>query len=180
MSRIAIPTLAEAPAQSQATLEAVGKRLGWAPNLFRLMSISPNTLAAFVGLQGCLARTMDIKMIEAMGMAVSEGSGCEYCLQSHTFLGLRFAKLDADELELNRQGTSRDPKRAAAVCFAKTVAETRGKVSDSDLANVRAAGFADAEIVAMAGLTAQFLMTNFLNNIAQVELDFPTDETSRK
>jgi uncharacterized peroxidase-related enzyme len=176
MSRIAIPTLADAPAQSQATLEAVSRRLGWTPNLFLLMSISPSTLAAFVGLQSSLAKTLDIQTIEAMGMAVSEGSGCEYCLQSHRFLGLRFAKLDAAELALNRQGTSRDPKRAAAVGFAKTVADTRGKVSDEDLAHMRAAGFTDAEIVAIAGLTAQFLMTNFMNNIARIELDFPIDE----
>jgi uncharacterized peroxidase-related enzyme len=176
MSRIAIPTLPEAPAQSQPVLEALSKRLGWAPNLFRLMSISPDTLTAFVGLQGSLAKTMDIKTIEAMGMAVSEGSDCEYCLQAHTFVGLRVAKLDPAELALNRQGTSSDPKRAAAVRFAKTVADRRGKVSDSDLADVRAAGFADAEIVAIAGLTAQFLMTNFMNNIGQVEPDFPTDE----
>lgn len=178
MSRIAIPTLTEAPAQSQATLEAVGKRLGWTPNLFRLMAISPNTLAAFVALSGSLAKTMDIQTIEAMGMAVSEGSACEYCLQSHTFLGLRFAKLDAEELALNRQGTSRDPRRAAAVRFAKIIADTRGRVSDNDLADVRAAGFSNAEIVAMAGLTAQFLMTNFMNNIAEVELDFPTGEST--
>jgi hypothetical protein len=49
-------------------------------------------------------------------------------------------------------------------------------VSDEDLADVRAAGFTDADIVAIAGLTAQFLLTNFMSNIAQVELDFPQAE----
>jgi AhpD family alkylhydroperoxidase len=119
---------------------------------------------------------MDIKTIEAMGMVVSADSHCEYCLQAHTFLGLHFAKLDMTELVRNRQGTSEDPKRATAVRFAKTIADTRGNVSDNDLAEMRNAGFTDADIVAIAGLTAQFLMTNFMNNIAQVELDFPTDE----
>lgn len=178
MSRIAIPNLADAPAESRATLDAVTRRLGWTPSLFRLMAISPNTLAAFGGLQSSLAKTMDIQTIEAMGMAVSEDSGCEYCLQSHTFLGSRFAKLDAAELALNRQGTSRDPKRAVAVRFAKAIADTRGKVSDNDLRDARAEGFGDAEIIAIAGLTAQFLMTNFLNNIAQLEPDFPADEAA--
>ena len=107
MPRIAIPTSAEAPPASQPALEAVNKRLGWMPNLFRLMSISPNTLAAFTGIQGSLAKTMDMKTIEAMGMGVSEGSGCQYCLASHTFLGLHFAKLDAEELTLNCQGRRR-------------------------------------------------------------------------
>ena len=179
MSRIAIPTLAEAPAETQATLQGVTKRLGWTPNLFRLMALSPNTLAAFVGLSGTLSKTLDVATIESMGMVVSEGSGCKYCLQSHIFLGTRLAKLDIVELELNRRGGSRDPKRAAAVRFARAVADTRGKVSDEDLADVRKAGFTDADIVAIAGLTAQFLFTNFMSNIAQAELDFPAVPTSR-
>jgi alkylhydroperoxidase family enzyme len=89
-------------------------------------------------------------------------------------LGTRLAKLDTAELELNRRGGSRDPKRAAAARFAKAIADTRGKVSDEDLADVREAGFTDADIVAITGLTAQFLFTNFVNNVAEVELDFPT------
>jgi uncharacterized peroxidase-related enzyme len=175
MSRIAIPTLAEAPAETHATLEAVTRRLGWTPNLFRVMALSPHTLAAFVSLSGTLSRTLDIATIESMGMAVSEGSRCAYCLQSHIFLGMRLAKLDAAELELNRRGGSHDPKRAAAVRFAQAVAARRGKVSDQDLADVRAAGFSDADIVAIAGLTAQFLFTNFMSNIVQPALDFPAD-----
>jgi len=174
MSRIAIPTLAEAaPAETHATLEAVNKRLGWTPNLFRFMALSPNTLAAFVALSGTLSRTLDIATIESMGLAISEDSGCKYCAQSHVFLGSWLAKLDTEELDLNRQGKSRDPKRAAAIRFAKAIANRRGKVSDESLADVRAAGFTDGDIVAIAGLTAQFLYTNFMSNICEPELDFP-------
>jgi uncharacterized peroxidase-related enzyme len=173
MSRIAIPSLADAPAETHATLEGVTKRLGWTPNLFRLMALSPNTLAAFVGLSGTMSKTLDVATIESMGLAVSESSGCKYCAQSHVFLGTWLAKLDAAELDLNRQGKSRDPKRAAAVRFANAIADTRGKVSDENIADVRAAGFTDSDIVAIAGLTAQFLFTNFMSNISQPELDFP-------
>ena len=123
MSRISIPTLAEAPGETRATLEGVTKRLGWTPNLFRLMALSPNTLAAFVGLSGTLSRTLDVAIIESMGLAVSEDSGCKYCARSHAFLGSWLAKLDTAELELDRRGGSRDPKRAAAVRFAIAVAE---------------------------------------------------------
>jgi uncharacterized peroxidase-related enzyme len=175
MSRIAVPSLDEAPAETHATLRGVTRRLGWTPNTFLLMSLSPNTLAAFIALSGTLSRTLDVATIESMGMAVSEGSGCEYCLQSHLMLGTRLGNLEAAELELNRHGESSDPKRGAAVRFAKAVAHTRGNVSDEDIAAVRAAGFSDGDIVAIAGLTAQFLFTNFLNNIAQVDLDFPAD-----
>jgi hypothetical protein len=55
---------------------------------------------------------------------------------------------------------------AAAVRFAKAIADRRGKVSDEDLADVGAAGFTDGNIVAIAGLTAQFLYTNFMSTSA--------------
>jgi uncharacterized peroxidase-related enzyme len=160
-------------AEIPATLEGITRRLGWTPNLFRLMALSPNSLAAFVSLSGTLSRTLDVATIESMGLAVSGGSGCRYCAQSHVFLGTWLAKLDMAELELNRRGGSSDPKRAAAVRFAKAVTDTRGKVSDEDLVDVRAAGFSDADIVVIAGLTAQFPYTNFMSNISQPALDFP-------
>jgi alkylhydroperoxidase family enzyme len=82
-------------------------------------------------------------------------------------------QIPADEIELNREGRSSDPKRQAAVAFAKALIETRGKVSDAQFAAVRDAGWTDANIVEMIALTAQFLLTNFMNNAVQTPIDFP-------
>ena len=70
---------------------------------------------------------------------------------------------------LNRQGRSGDPKRQAAVAFAKAVLEARGGVSDAQYD----AGWTDANIVEMIALTAQFLLTNLMNNAVQTLIDFP-------
>ena len=70
-------------------------------------------------------------------------------------------------------GRSSDPKRQAAIAFAKALIETRGKVSDAQFAAVRDAGWTDANIVEMIALTAQFLLTNFMNNAVQAPIDFP-------
>ena len=78
-----------------------------------------------------------------------------------------------DEIELNRERRSSDPKRQAAVSFAKALIETRGKVSDAQFAAVRDVGWTDANIVEMTALTAQFLLTNFMNNAVQTPIDFP-------
>ena len=73
-------------------------------------------------------------------------------------------------------GTGGSIGRAAAVAFARKVAETRGRVSDNDLALLRQAGWADSQVLEIAALTAQFLLTNFINNIGQPEVDFPVME----
>ena len=47
------------------------------------------------------------------------------------------------------------------------------RVSDADLQAVRDAGYSDAQILEMVALSAQFLLTNFINNVAQTDIDFP-------
>jgi hypothetical protein len=51
--------------------------------------------------------------------------------------------------------------------------QTRGKVSGADLETVRAAGFTDAIIVGISALSARFMLTNFVNNAFDTEIDFP-------
>jgi hypothetical protein len=91
----------------------------------------------------------------------------------HRLIAGNLAKIPPDEIELNRAGRSSDPKRQAAVAFARALIETRGKVSDAQFAAVRDAGWTDGNIVEMIALTAQFLLTNFMNNAVQTPIDFP-------
>ena len=87
MSRIAIPTPENAPAASQPLLEGVRKALGVVPNLFRLIAQSPAALTGFAGLQGALAKTLDVKTRERIALAVAQANGCDYCLSAHAYLG---------------------------------------------------------------------------------------------
>lgn len=173
MSRIPIPARNEAPAESQPILDNVDKMLGFVPNLQRLMSISPNALSGWASLMGSLSKTLDVKTRDGIALAVSEADGCDYYLAAHTYISLNMAKTPPEEIALNREGRSSDPKREAAVAFAKALIERRGKVSDEEFAAVKAVGWTDANVVEMIALTAQFLLTNFMNNAVQTPIDFP-------
>jgi uncharacterized peroxidase-related enzyme len=179
MSRIMIPTREEAPAESQAILSNVDKMLGFVPNLQRLMSISPNALAGWAGLMGSLSKTLDLKTRDGIALAVSEADACEYCLAAHSYISANIAKIPPDEISLNRLGRSGDPKRQAAVAFAKALIEKQGKVSDTEFAAVKDAGWTDANIIEIIALTAQFLLTNFMNNAIQTPIDFPAVEPAK-
>ena len=56
MSRIAIPSLDNAPEASKATLDAVRRQLGSVPNLNRLIGLSPAALTAYTGFNGSRPR----------------------------------------------------------------------------------------------------------------------------
>ncbi len=173
MSRISIPALDAAPEGSRAILDAVKEQLGVVPNLFRLIGSSPAALTAFTGFQRALSKTLDAKTRERIALAVAQVNGCDYCLSAHTYLGLNLAKISPEEVAMNRKGTSGDAKASAAVQFAAKVAKERGHVSDADIKAVRDAGFTDAQMVEIIGLVAENSFTNYLNEAAKTEIDFP-------
>lgn len=175
MSRISIPASVDAsPAAAQPLLEAVKKQLGVVPNLFRLVATSPAALEGYLGLNGALAKgTLDARTRERIALAVAEINGCSYCLSAHTYLGKNLAKLDDAELAANRLGMSNDPQADAAVRFAVKVVNNRGRVTDGDLSAVRVAGYSDAQILEIVLHVALNTLTNYVNEVAQTDVDFP-------
>ena len=173
MSRLTIPARADAPARSQPLLNAVEKQLGVVPNMFRLIGTSPAALEGYLGLNSALGHTLDAKTRERIALAVAEANGCDYCLSAHTYLGLNLAKIDEVEISLNRAGHSGDAKADAAVVFARKVLAARGRVSDADIAAVRLAGFGEAQVIEIVASVAVNVLTNYVNNVAQTDIDFP-------
>ena len=178
MSRITVPARESAPEASKPMLDAVEKQLGVVPNLFRLVSLSPAALQGFLGMNGALAKTLDLKTRERIALAVAQINGCNYCLSAHTYLGLNLAKIDAAEITLNRSGASSDAKANAAVTFAAKITRARGNVSDADVQAVKAAGFTDAQIVEIVAIVAENVFTNFINIVAETDIDFPVVKAS--
>lgn len=174
MSRIAIPQADQTPSASLPLLEAVNRQLGVVPNLMKLVGNSPAALEGYLSLNGALGKgTVGAKTSERIALAVAELNGCGYCLSAHSYLGSNLAKLDAAELDANRHGSSNDPKAAAALRFATQIVGTRGHVSDADLAAVKAAGYSEAEIIEIVLLVALNTLTNYVNNVAKTDIDFP-------
>lgn len=174
MSRIAIPSFEASHTAAKPLLEAVNKQLGVIPNLMKMTGNSPAALEAYLSLNGAIGKgVLDVQTRERIALATAEYNGCEYCLAAHSYLGKNLAKLDESEIALARDATSADSKAAAALAFAHRVAAARGHVSDSELAAVRAAGFNDRAIVEIVTNVALNVLTNYLNNVAQTDIDFP-------
>ncbi len=179
MSRILTPaTIEAAPTASRPLLEAVKKQLGVAPNLFRMVAVSPAALEGYLGMSGALAKgALPAQTRERIALAVAQVNGCNYCLSAHSYLAKNLARLDDAEIAANRRGGSRDPKAEAAVRFAVKVARERGHVADSDVQAVRMAGYDDAQIVEIVQHVALNTWTNYINEVALTEIDFPVVET---
>jgi uncharacterized peroxidase-related enzyme len=175
MPRIQTPASIDAsPVAAQPLLEAVKKQLGVVPNLFRVVGNSPAALEGYLGLNGALAKgTLDARTRERIALTVAEINGCDYCLSAHTYLGKNLAKLDDAELAANREGGSSDAKATAALRFAAKVVRERGHVSDVDVQSVKDAGYTDAQVIEIVLHVALNTLTNYVNEVAKTEIDFP-------
>ena len=176
-----IPTFATidaATAASRVLLEAEKKRLGRAPNMFRIIANSPAALE--VHLSGALYKgKLPMPTRERIALAVAEFSGCSYRPSAHTYTGIHTAKLEDAEITANRDGRSNDPNPDAAVRFAVKVVRNRGDISEEDLRAVKSAGYDDEQIIEIVAHIALNILTNYINLVAQTDIDFPA-VTARK
>jgi uncharacterized peroxidase-related enzyme len=175
MSRIPTPaTIDAAPEASRPFLEAVQKQFGVVPNLFRMVANSPAALEGYLSLFGALGKgSLSAQTGERIALAVAEINSCNYCLSAHTYLGKNLAKLDDAEITANRNGASNDPKADAAVRFAAKVARERGHVGEADVNGLKIAGYTDAQIIEIVLHVALNTWTNYINEVAKTEIDFP-------
>ena len=175
MSRIAIPTHEQSPAASKPLLDAVKKQLGVIPNLMKVVGHSPAALEGYLSLNAALAKgVLNATLRERLALTVAEFNGCDYCLAAHTYLGKNVARLNDAELDAARQGRSTDAKAEAAMRFAQRVTQQRGEVSDADLDAARQAGFDNAAIIEIVVNVALNVLTNYVNNVARTDVDFPS------
>jgi uncharacterized peroxidase-related enzyme len=174
MSRISIPTVEASLEATKPLLAAVKQSLGVVPNLMKLVGHSPAALEGYLALNGALNKgKLDAKLRERIALAVAEYNGCDYCLSVHDYLGRNVLKLSGEEIGAARDFSSADLRAAAALRFARRVTELRGRVSEADLAALREAGFDEAAQVEIVITVALNVLTNYVNNAFQTDIDFP-------
>jgi uncharacterized peroxidase-related enzyme len=174
MSRISIPSVETSAAAARPLLAAVQRQLGVVPNLMRLVGYSPAALEAYLAFNGALGKgSLSAPVRERIALSVAQGNGCDYCLSAHSYLGQHVAKLGSAEIDAARAGTSSDAAAQAALTFARRVLDAKGHVTDADLASVRAAGFDEAAVIEIVAHVALNVFTNYVNSVAQTDIDFP-------
>lgn len=173
MSRINQLNREAAPEQARPLLDAVKSKLGLVPNMMKAMANAPVVLDGYLQLSGALNKgTLSAKLREQISLAIAQANGCEYCLAAHSTIG-KMVGLTAEQIHDSRLGTAIDPRADALVRFAVKVVQTRGRVSDADLDEVRDAGFGDGVIAEVVAHVALDVFTNYFNNVAQTDVDFP-------
>ena len=165
--------------KSKELFDGIQNKLGMVPNMMRTMGNSPAVLQGYLNLSGALsAGSLGAKTGELIALAVAEANSCQYCLSAHTFIGEKLVKINPEELHAARRGNNVDGKTEAALTFARTLVQKGGRVNDEDIQAVKAAGYTDGAIGEIVAHVALNTFTNYFNNTANTEIDFPVLETA--
>ena len=158
------------------TFDAIKKGMGKVPNaLATLGSNSPELLKQVLQLNAMLQTrsALSKKQLEAINLAVSEDSGCDYCVAAHTLMG-KAAGFSADQAKSLRSGSyPEDPGIDALIKFALHLVRSNGTLAPAALEDIRSAGLSDRQIVETIGAISAILLTNMLNRVNDTLLDFP-------
>jgi alkylhydroperoxidase family enzyme len=154
-------------------LDTVQHAFGMIPNTAKVMANSPAVLESFLAFSTAMSNVqVGEKLHNQVKLSTSETNSCDYCTSILCAIAPS-AGLSTDDILAGRTGKSVDQRTEAALEFAAGVLESRGKVSDQQITAVREAGFGDGEIVEIVASVVLGCFTNFLNNVADTELDIP-------
>src|SRR5690348_10036476 len=173
MARLTQISPEAASGRARELLDVVKGKLGLVPNMTRAMANSPAALDGYLQFSGALGKgALPTRVREQIALAVAQANGCDYCLAAHSAVG-RMVGLTADQIRDSRLGTAVDPKADALIRFALKVLDARGRVADTDLEEVRRAGFDDAAIAEVVANVALHVFTNYFNRLTGTDLDCP-------
>ena len=179
MSRITVPAVDTATGATAEVYAKVRKAAGGKlPNMYAAMGhLSPSLTTAYLDADAALnSAGLARKDLETIKLLVSAQTGCDYCVAAHNMLG-KLAGLSADDVRAIRHlGATGDDKRDALIRFVLAILRDNGTLPAEAVADIRDAGYTDAQLLAIAYAISMITFTNTFNRINDTDVDFPAAE----
>lgn len=174
MTRLKALELKDATGKSKELFEAIQGKLGMVPNMMKTMGNSSAVLEGYLNFSDALGKgSLGSETAELIALTVAQANACDYCLSAHSFIGEKLVNIDSNSLKQARDGKNDHPKIEAALTFARTLVNKGGKVSENDVQAIKNAGYSDGAVGEIVAHVALNVLTNYFNNTANTEIDFP-------
>jgi uncharacterized peroxidase-related enzyme len=176
MSRIAPVVSSNVDSKVATTLSQLNASMGSLSNIFATMANAPVALDGYLALKKALSRgRLTDRQREILSLTVGQENECRYCLSAHTKSSKAAGMSEADVLKA-RSGDGDDPFERTLASFAKAVVRERGHLSNEELESARKAGIDDGLVIEVIANVALNTFTNYLNEVAETEIDSPVVE----
>ena len=179
-SRIKKADLSQIKGKTKVLLDAVKQKLGFLPNLIKVLASSPVALKTYLSLQHNINESkINSKFQAQIALLTAQENESHYCLSAHA-VNAKLKGLNDIQIDQCKQGFANDDKIQAGLQFAQQIIQTKGKVSNYALYDARAAGISDEEMLEIISIVVANTYTNYVNNLAKTQIDFPVINTANK
>ena len=158
-------------------LAQLEKSMGLLPNVMKQMANSPAALEAFLSSKEALSKgLLSDRMRALIGILIAETYSCGYLLSARIAQAKKAGMSDEDILAAKDQ-CSKDPKEDRGLQFVRNLVLRHGELPPSELAELKAAGYSEGEIVELIANTSYNMEVYYLIQVAKPEADFPAVAT---
>lgn len=172
MSRFAVHTKDSAPAESAPLLESAEQAFGFIPNLLGVFAESPATLEGYLSLSQLVDKSSLTPVERQVAiLAISRFNECHYCVAAHSVIAGAQGASDAVVDAIRNDRPIDDARLEALRTFARRVVEKRGWVAENEIAEIRNAGFTNAQVLEVVLAAAMKTLSNYVNHLADTPLD---------
>ena len=173
ISRFPVPDVAALPADVRERILKVQEKSGFIPNVFLVLAHRPDEFRAFMAYHDALMDKpggLSKAEREMIVVATSAANQCLYCVMAHgAILRIRAkSPLVADQVAVNYRKADISPKQRTMLDFAMKVALRSHEIEDGDMARMKEAGFAEADIWDIGAIAAFFAMSNRMANLTSM------------
>ena len=160
-------------------VERVQEKLGFVPNVFRVLANAPAALEGYLSFLEALADgAFEDRTRLQIALTVAETNLCAYSVSTHTLLAKK-AGLTPEEIADATRACATDPRTDALLKLARAIVVQRGEVSDTELDRARGAGLTDSEVVETVANVALNTFTIYVAHVARPALDFQASRVAR-
>jgi uncharacterized peroxidase-related enzyme len=158
---IPVPSPDELPQEVADEIGDISERIGFVPNVARLLAITPSHFVGWWRYFDDLMRGpsgLSKTQREMIAVVISAEARCPYCETAHA-AALRLRTKDAaivDRLAVNYRHVDLDSRDRAMLDFAVKLTRTPDECGESDLEQLRHVGYTDEDILHIIELTAIF------------------------
>ena len=163
-----------ASAESTALLDVSINAFGMVPNLHAVMAEAPGLLEGYQRLhQLFLDSSFDDEETTVVWQTINVEHACHYCVPAHTGIAKSMKVDDAITDALRDETPLPTAKLEALRDFTLSVVRDRGNVNDDTVQTFLNAGFTKRQVLEVVLATAQKVMSNYTNHLANTPIDKP-------
>ncbi|PCM45995.1 carboxymuconolactone decarboxylase family protein [Marinobacter sp. ANT_B65] len=161
-----------APQESRALLENSEKAMGRIPGLHAVMAEAPGLLEGYQQLHKLFMNSsFDDEEVTVVWQTINVENACHYCVPGHTGIAKAMGVDDAITEALRNETPLPTERLEALRDFTLAIVRGRGNVDDAAIEAFLNAGFTKRQILEVILGTAQKIMSNYTNHLANTPID---------